>query len=267
MTETPVHRYVELSHGRTRYIEAGSGETVLLLHGAGYLSNADVWLPCVAGLAARYRILAPDCLNWGLGDPFPNEFSFAYLVDFVREFQDALGIARCHIVGHSMGGWLASLLAYESPNRVDKLVLMASGGMATRPLATMVGFTPPPEADMRAAAIARAATAGLDGEALADDYVQHLTRPDVIDAFAGVMRHMTNPLTRQRYYMARRLPHIKAPTLILWGSDDATNDVSMGKETHELIEGSRLTVFEGAGHNLPGERTDEVVAAIKAFLG
>jgi pimeloyl-ACP methyl ester carboxylesterase len=266
MSEKPLHRYAELSHGRSRYIEAGSGEPVLLLHGAGYLSNADVWLPCVGGLGASYRVLAPDCLNWGLGDPFPTEFSFAYLVDFVREFQDALGIERCHVVGHSMGGWLASLLAYESPNRIDKLVLVASGGMATRPLATMVNFTPPPETDMRAAAMTRAASAGLDGEALADAYVQHLTRPDVIDAFTAVMRHMTNPLTRQRYYMARRLPHIKAPTLILWGSADATNDISMGQETQRLIPGSRLIVFEGAGHNLPAEHSQELVEAVKAFL-
>jgi pimeloyl-ACP methyl ester carboxylesterase len=267
MTETPAHKYVTLSHGRTRYLEAGDdGPTVLLLHGAGYLSNADNWLSSIGGLAEGHRVIAPDCLNWGLGDPFQREFSFAYLVDFVREFQDVLGIERSHVVGHSMGGWLASLLAYESPNRVDRLVLVASGGMAKRNLATMVNFTPPPEETMRETARSRALSAGLDPDALADAYAAHLTRPEVVEAFAGVMRHMTDPETRNRYHMARRLPFIKAPTLILWGTADATNDIALGEETHALIEGSRFLTFEGAGHNLPGERTPEFVAAVREFL-
>jgi len=267
MSRTPEHKYVELSHGRTRYLEAGEGPTLLLLHGAGYLSSADSWLASIGGLAEDYHVLAPDFLNWGLGDPYPREFSFAYLVDFVREFQDALGIERCHVAGHSMGGWLASLLAYESPQRIDKLILVASGGMAKRSLTSMVNFTPPPEEQMRETAVARAKSAGLDADALADAYVEHLTKPEVIEGFAGVMRHMTDPETRNRYHTARRLPYITAPTLILWGTADTTNDISMGEETHALIKGSRFLTFEGAGHNLPGERTKEFVAAVREFLG
>ena len=66
-------------------------------------------------LAERCRVLAIDCLNWGPGDVFDQEFSFAYLVDHVREFMDAMGIEKANIVGHSMGGWIATLMGYESP--------------------------------------------------------------------------------------------------------------------------------------------------------
>ena len=75
-----------------------------------------------------------DSLNWGSGDVFDQEFSFAYLVDHVREFMDVLGIEQANVVGHSMGGWILTLLCYESPNRVRKAVNVAGGGAATRPL-------------------------------------------------------------------------------------------------------------------------------------
>ena len=94
-------------------------------------------------LAERFRVLSIDCLNWGPGDVFDQEFSFAYLVDHVREFMDALGIEKANIVGHSMGGWIATLMGYESPDRINKLVLVAAGGTATRPLQNMVEFKVP----------------------------------------------------------------------------------------------------------------------------
>ena len=110
-------RFVELSHGRTRYFDCGEGAPTILLHGVGYSAGGTSW----------YRNIAPDFVGWGTGDRLEQGYSFAYLVDFVREFQDALGLASTHVVGHSMGGWIASLFAYESPNRVDRLALTASG--------------------------------------------------------------------------------------------------------------------------------------------
>ena len=81
-------------------------------------------------LSQHLRVLAMDCLNWGTGDVFDQEFSFAYLVDHVREFMDVLGIEQANVVGHSMGGWILTLLCYESPNRVRKAVNVCGGGAA-----------------------------------------------------------------------------------------------------------------------------------------
>src|SRR5689334_24719804 len=143
-TETKIaEKTVELGHGKTRYFEAGTGYPTILIHGAGFLSGADGWLGVMGPLAERYRVLSIDCLNWGPGDVFNQEFSFAYLVDHVREFMDALGIEKANFVGHSMGGWIVTLLAYESPDRVNKLVNVDGGGTATRPLQNMVAFKVP----------------------------------------------------------------------------------------------------------------------------
>ena len=125
-------------------LRAGEGEPVVLVHGAGFLSGGDGWLPVLPGLGDHFHVYALDCLNFGPGDHLEQGFSFAYLVDHLREFQDVMGLESSHIVGHSMGGWLGVLLAYESPNRVRRFVDIAGGGAATRNLTTMVAWQPPP---------------------------------------------------------------------------------------------------------------------------
>jgi pimeloyl-ACP methyl ester carboxylesterase len=258
----------EMSHGKTRYFEAGSGYPTILIHGAGIESGADGWLITFDDLASQLRVLSIDSLNWGPGDVFDQEFSFAYQVDHIREFMDVLGIEKANIVGHSMGGWLATLFAYESPERVNRLVLVAAGGAATRPLQNMVDWTPPDPAGVRERISARVTKASVpvNGDAIVESYVKKVTDPQHTGAFAKVMKHMTNPMTRSRYNVLRRLPYIKAPTLILWGDNDKTNDVSMGEALRDGIKGSKLVVFPDTGHGVPQERPKEFAKEVLDFL-
>lgn len=260
-------KYASLSHGRTRYLEAGSGTPTILLHGVGYAAGGDSWLLNIGPLATKLRVLAPDFVGWGLGDRLDLEYSFAYLVDFVREFQDALGIDRSHIVGHSMGGWVASVLAYESPNRVEKLVLVDSGGTATRTLPSMTEFQPPRRDDIRNQLAERVKAPGVDLDELADRDFKKTQVPGALEAYRRILQHMNNPLTRHRYNTLRRLPHIVAPTLIIWGRDDTTNALEMGETTQRLIRGSKLVVIDNCGHFVPTERPDDFNRAVLEFLG
>ena len=94
-------KYVEMSHGKTRYIEAGEGYPTILLHGVGYTDGAHSWLLNIGPLSKKMKIIAVDALAWGKGDGLlQQEYSFAYLVDFLREFQDALGLEKTNLVGH-----------------------------------------------------------------------------------------------------------------------------------------------------------------------
>jgi len=262
---TGPYKSVNLSHGRTRYLEAGEGPAVILLHGVGFALGADAWLVNIDGLAAECRVLAPDFPGWGPGDQLELGCSFAYLTDFVREFQDALGLPDSHVAGHSMGGWVASLLAYESPQRVGKLVLVASGGMATRPLATMTTWQPPGEEDIRSA-MSGLEQAGIDIAPLVKERAGLASDPQRTERFRRVMEHMSHPETRRRYSMSRRLPHIPNDTLILWGTEDTVNDLEMGRATHRLIPRSQLRIFDGAGHGIPTERADEFNRVVLSFL-
>lgn len=252
--------WATMSHGRTRYFEAGTGPDVLLVHGAGFLSGAHSWLPVLPQLGEHFHVRAIDCLGFGPGDHLQQPYSFGYLVDHLREFIDVMGLERTHLVGHSMGGWLGVLLAYESPDRVDRFVDVAGGGTQTRPLASMVQWEPPS---------AEAIEQGLGhlDPAIVKERQEAATDPTATASFRGLMDHMTNPETRVRYNTLRRLPHIKAPTLVLWGSEDKVNDIEAAKLSHEGIPGSQLKVLDGVGHGVPQEAPELFVQTVVEFLG
>ncbi|MCH7482348.1 MAG: alpha/beta hydrolase [Chloroflexi bacterium] len=259
-------RYVKLNHGTTRYIEAGSGYPTILVHGVGYTGGAHNWLLNIGPLSSKLRVLAVDCPAWGKGEgQLGQEYSFAYLVDFIREFQDALGLEKTNLVGHSMGGWLASLFGYESPNRLNKLVLVASGGAMPRQLKTMVEFKPPERDQILDGLKHTVKDASVDLEALADYNFALTDNPARLAAYRNVLTHMNNMETRERYNTVRRFGHIDVPTLVVWGRNDQTNALEMGEMTHRGIPGSKMVVFD-CGHFIPTEAPDELNAALLDFL-
>jgi 2-hydroxy-6-oxonona-2,4-dienedioate hydrolase len=262
-------KFAQMSHGRTRYWEAGTGVPTILLHGAGWNSGCENWSLAMGPLSQHLRVLAMDCLNWGSGDVFDQEFSFAYLVDHVREFMDVLGIDSANVVGHSMGGWILTLLSYESPDRVRKAVNVAGGGQATRPLQNMVEFkVPPPDAiRQHYSRLANASGGSLDLEELVAPYIAKRDLPGHAEGFDKVMRHMTNPLTRQRYSTLRRLPFIKVPTLVVWGRNDPVNSLEeLGMPLANGIPNAKLVVYDDTGHSVPWEQPERFHADVLSFL-
>lgn len=258
-------KFVEMSHGATRYIEAGEGYPTLLVHGVGYTEGAHNWFMNIGPLSARLRVIAVDALAWGKGEGWlQQEYSFAYLVDFLREFQDALGLEKTNLVGHSMGGWLASLFAYESPHRLNKLVLVASGGAMPRQLRSMVEFQPPSRDEIREN-LRNRVKADVDLEALADYHYALAQNPERLAAYQRVLNHMNNMETRNRYNTVRRFPHIHVPTLVVWGVNDAVNAYEMGQMTHEGIPGSKMATFD-CGHFIPTEAPQQLNEALLDFL-
>jgi pimeloyl-ACP methyl ester carboxylesterase len=262
-------KFAEMSHGKTRYWEAGTGTPTILIHGAGWNSGCENWALAMGPLSQHLRVLAMDCLNWGTGDVFDQEFSFAYLVDHVREFMDVLGIEQANVVGHSMGGWILTLLSYESPNRVRKAVNVAGGGTANRPLQNMVEFKVPEPEQTRQQymRLANASGGTLDVDELAAPFIRKRDLPGHPEAFAKVMRHMTNPQTRQRYNTLRRLPFISVPTLVIWGRDDAVNSLEeVGMPTANGIPNAKLLVYDNTGHGVPAEQPERFHRDVIEFL-
>src|SRR5437588_12782457 len=169
---------VTLSHGNTRYLESGTGHPVILLHGASVAGGADDYRPLLEQLNGRYRALAPDFIGWPPSDARANVDAFPYMVDEIREFQDALGLKSSHIVGCTMGGWIAGLFAYESPNRVDKLVMTGNPGFHGAANVRLSQYETPSEDTVRKA-IDRVA-GGLsesEREALVQEKVRKLNEP------------------------------------------------------------------------------------------
>jgi pimeloyl-ACP methyl ester carboxylesterase len=107
----------------------------------------------------------------------------------------------------------------------------------------------------------------VDAETLAASAIRKRDLPGHAEAFAKVMRHMTNPLTRQRYNTLRRLPFIRVPTLILWGRDDQVNSLEeVGLPTARGIPGAKLIVYDDTGHALPWEQPERFARDVVEFL-
>ena len=112
-----------------RYLEEGEGAPVLLLHGASLGSSADAWARNLPALAAhRLRAVAPDLPGFG-GTDNPQDPSVAYRRRFVLSFMDALGIERASLVGHSQSGRIAVDLAFSHPQRIAKVIVLATGSL------------------------------------------------------------------------------------------------------------------------------------------
>ena len=112
---------------RMRYLAAGSGDPVLLLHGLA--DSGDTWLRVLPALARRYRVYAPDMLGCGASEKPRVSYSPWALATYLRHFLDAVGAGEAHVAGHSLGAGIALHLYIQYPERVRRLALLASGGM------------------------------------------------------------------------------------------------------------------------------------------
>ena len=190
------------------------------------------------------------------------DYSLGALASTLRDLGGTLGLDRATVVGHSLGGGIAMQFAYQFPERCERIVLVASGGLGPDVglilrLATLPGselflsMTAP--AARRLVELASSAghllrlRAAADAEHYARAYTA-LAEPESRAAFLGTLRGVVGARgqlvdARDRLYLAGHVP-----TLIVWGERDGVLPVDHGHAAHEAIPGSRLEVFEEAGH-------------------
>ncbi len=224
--QIPIHEHTQdLSLGRIRWLEAGDGEPVLLLHGMGMYSSGSLWEHVIPLMAPRFKLYAPDWLGFGKGvREMPEGPTFELMLEHLREFMDARGLARAHVVGHSMGGWIAAQLAYQSPSRIEKLVMLCAAGMNRAP-ASGIRFPEPPSRDelremFRTSMKDPAAADPAILDAVADKARVMVTEPGALTGIEPLLHQMETPVLRDRYMLQRRLPHITVPALMAWGEAD-----------------------------------------------
>jgi 2-hydroxy-6-oxonona-2,4-dienedioate hydrolase len=113
-------RYYDAAGVRTRSLEAGSGETVIMLHGVG--GHAEAFARNVVPLSRTFNARAIDYYGHGLTGFGDQDFSKDAYVKHLIDFMDAAGIERAHLIGESLGGWIAVWTAIHYPDRVGKIV-------------------------------------------------------------------------------------------------------------------------------------------------
>ena len=269
-----------LLHGhRVRFHLAGEGPLLLLLHGIA--STADTWTPVAGALAARHTVIAPDLLGPGESAKPRGDYSLGAYASGVRDLLTALGHRRATVVGHSLGGGIAMQFAYQFPERVERLVLTASGGLG-REVHPLLRASTLPGSEVVLALLGGGwlrATGGAVASALSrmglragEDLagiaagIGALGDPAARAAFVQTARAAIDAggqriSATDRLYLAAELP-----TLIVWGERDPIIPVAHARAAHAAIPGSRLAVFPDAGHFPHREDPARFVAVLEDFL-
>jgi pimeloyl-ACP methyl ester carboxylesterase len=252
---------VEVDGLPIRYLSAGEGAPLVLLHGAG--DNTLDWQWVMPALAATHRVYAPDLPGSPDSARPAADYSPAFFERFVAAFVDALNIGRAMFVGNSLGGFIALRLALSEPARVTALVLVDSAGLgrAVNPAFTSVNVPGLGEAAMpfwrtpigayqrawgRTALLFANSPGSVPREWIAEQKRLALS-PGYLEAHLNVLRALVSPLG-QREVLVDLLPALEIPTLVVWGTRDRVFPQSQAREAVSLYNWLQMhpTVRRGA---------------------
>ncbi len=266
-------------HGhRLSYRSGGRGPVLLLIH--GITSSSASWNPVLAQLATRFTVVAPDLLGHGQSDKPRGDYSLGASASLMRDLMVALGHQRATIVGHSLGGGIAMQMAYQFPERVERLVLVSSGGLgrqvtpvlravalpAAEYLLPLLTSQPLVSTGAKLGGWIRQIGLRVGGDiaAMAAGFAS-LQDIEARRAFVHTARSVID-IAGQRVSATDKLYLAEAvPTLILWGDRDSIIPAHHGISAHELMPGSRLRIFAGVGHFPHHDDPAGFVAALSDF--
>jgi pimeloyl-ACP methyl ester carboxylesterase len=264
----------------TRYLSAGEGPPLVLLHGAG--DNSLDWRWVIPDLAAAHRVYAPDLPGSPDSARPAADYSPAFFERFAAGFLDALEIGPATFVGNSFGGLIALRLALAEPTRVTALVLVDSAGLgrAVNPAFTSVNvpglgeaaipfWRTPVGAYQRAwgrTALLFAHPPGTVPREWLAEQCRLARAPGYLEAHLTVLRALVSPLG-QREVLVERLPSLKIPTLVVWGARDRVFPESQARDALAHLPEGSLAVIPDCGHMPHVECPDRFLAALSEFLG
>jgi 2-hydroxy-6-oxonona-2,4-dienedioate hydrolase len=260
-------KQVEIYGQKIYFQEAGSGPDVILLHGLG--ADRTAWAATVPALAAKYHVYVPDQVGFGQSDKPAIDYRVGTLVDFLNAFCNKLGIAKPTLVGNSLGGWVAMDFALAHPDKVNRLVLVDSAGYSSKrtggqPLTRglLQALNPSTVAgEKQLMSIVFYSKMFASDQFAEQAFAAHLRKNDgyTIDRFIA-------SILRGEDVVDGRLGAIKAPTLVVWGREDALVPLANGKALAEDIPGAQSVVLDSCGHAPPVECAAPFNTALLKYL-
>ncbi len=250
--------FITIAGCRTLVQRGGTGAPLLWLHGAG---GGGRWTPALARLAERFDVIAPELPGFGRSDT-PGWFDNIHDVGFfVLDLLKALDLRGVHLVGASLGGWVAAEAAVRSTERLASLTLVGPAGLHMKGV---------PRPDTFLWTEEQATRALFHDQALADAMLA------VVPDEAELDRRLKNRFATARLAWAPRWhdPHlhkwlhrIDVPTLILWGGEDRYLPAVYAEHWAGLIPGAEAVVLPGIGHVVPGEAPAAFCDLVQDFIG
>ena len=271
-TEASTSQYVQLSKLRLHYNEVGQGPPLICIHGGG--PGANSWSNFVTNIGAfapHYRLVLVDLPRFGKSDKVAIDGPpLTFMAAVLKEFMDALGIAKAPIIGNSYGGQVALKLAIDYSDRVSSLTLIGSAPVVQSLFSPMPvegvkligsyyrGAGGPTLAKMRQIL----STLVFDQSLITDELVRERYEASIDPETVKINME---PGTRQD--LTAELGKVKAPTLVIWGMDDRAGALDVGLLMTRFIPDAQMHIFTRCGHWAQVERADEFNELVLNFLG
>jgi len=270
---------VELHGHPVIYRTAGSGPPVVLIH--GMVNSSHHWREVALRLADRYTVIAPDLIGHGDSATPRGDYSLGAHAAVIRDLLTAIGVGSATVVGHSLGGGVAMQFFWQFPQRVERLVLVSSGGLG-REVSPLLRSAALPGASAALRVVAgRSSLAALGRVAAALD-ARGSRRGVYVRAIVRALRPLERPGSREAFLQTLRSvidlkgQHVSAvdrlyllgpvPTLIVWGALDNTIPVQHGRAAHQAIPHSRFETLPRAAHFPHLENPEGLARAIRDFV-
>ncbi len=248
----PEAKYADICDGlKVHYHDAGRGPVVLFLHGSG--PGASGWsnfrhnFPVFAD--AGFRTLVPDTLGYGYSSkPDGVDYTLDFLVGAVERFLASVGVERCAVVGNSHGGAMSIQLALRRPELVERLVLMAPGGLEERETyMKMAGIRTMVKAFMDPAGITRASMRKVFELQLFDP---SLVTDELLDERVSIAELQPKRVLTSMVvpHLAPELPKLACPVFGLWGVDDQFCPMSGAITIATSVKDARVLLLSQCGH-------------------
>lgn len=269
-----------LIHGHERaYIRTGEGPALLLLHGLG--CDHTTWLPVIHDLAKHFTVIAPDLLGHGASAKPRADYSVGGYANGMRDLLTVLNIDKVTVVGHSFGGGIAMQFVYQFPERTERMILVAPGGLGpevspliravTLPgfhqlmgLATLPGVRHVGKAGLRALSRSQL-TAARDLDEVAEIY-ESFKDPRARAAIRHVVRAVVD-MRGQIVTMVDRAYLTQAmPMLVVWGADDAVIPAKHAENVAHIAPGVMVELMPNSGHFPHKDHPDRFVKIVQDFI-
>ena len=272
-------QYVTVHGHRRAFVKLGSGPALLLLHGLG--CDHTTWDEVIESLARRYTVIAPDLLGHGASDAPRADYSVGGYANGMRDLLTVLEIDQATVVGHSFGGGVAMQFAYQFPERTERVVLVASGGLGpevnpairviTAPgfhqvmgLLTLPGIRHVGTTGMRL--LARTGISQFrdlnEVAEIHDSFKDPRTRAAIRHVVRAVVDWKGQIVTMSdRAYLTAAMP-----ICVVWGENDAVIPLRHASNVSALAPEARVEVIPNAGHFPHKDHPQRFVKILNDFI-
>jgi pimeloyl-ACP methyl ester carboxylesterase len=261
------------------YADSGDGPVVLFIH--GILGSQQQWSHLVDQMDDDHRVVLPDLFGHGESAKPLGDYSLSSHAATMRDLLDHLGVDRVTLVGHSLGGGIAMQFFYLFPERVDRLVLVSSGGLGREVNVALRSATLPGAAQVLSVVASAPVLSRVEALGRVASKVGWRPSADLAAVWKG-FSSLGDRESRQAFLATTRAVidiggqsisahdhlggSLPIPTLIVWGSRDHMIPASHALSVEQSLPECRVEIFEGAGHFPHLDDPDRFARVLRDFI-